>query len=109
MASAAFYAQAGKGRPKGTKNKLTATVKAAIEAAFQELGGAKYLVELGRENPQAFVMLLAKIIPQQQELTGKDGGPIQTEALDPQQLARRIALVLQQADPAEDQSSKAVH
>jgi hypothetical protein len=54
---------AGKGRPKGAKNKLTADVKAAILAAFDELGGVAYLVQQGRDNPQAFLSLLSKVLP----------------------------------------------
>lgn len=53
------------GRRKGTPNKLTATVKEAIEIAFHEVGGVSYLVEMAREEPKAFLTLLAKVIPQQ--------------------------------------------
>ena len=56
---------AGKGRPKGSKNKITSDVKAAIVAAFDELGGVDYLVEQGRDNPQAFLTLLGKVIPRE--------------------------------------------
>jgi hypothetical protein len=75
---------AGKGRPKGSVNKLTASVKEAIEAAFHGVGGHDYLMRQAEENPQAFMTLLGKIIPAQvqAELTGKNGGPIETVSLD---------------------------
>jgi len=75
---------AGKGRPKGAINKLTASVKEAIEAAFHGVGGHEYLMRQAEENPQAFMTLLGKIIPAQvqAELTGRNGGPIETVSLD---------------------------
>jgi len=49
---------AGKGRPKGSVNKLTASVKEAIEAAFHGVGGHEYLMRQANEHPQAFLTLL---------------------------------------------------
>lgn len=66
---------AGKGRPKGAKNKLTTTVREAILAAFDEVGGADYLVQQAMDNPVAFMSLLAKILPTQIDLKSK-GEPI---------------------------------
>jgi hypothetical protein len=67
--------RAGAGRPKGVPNKLTRTVKEAIEAAFEGVGGAQYLMEQAQQNPQAFMTLLGKIIPAQvqADLTNSDG------------------------------------
>ena len=67
--------RAGAGRPKGVPNKLTRTVKEAIEQAFHGVGGAQYLMEQAQQNPQAFMTLLGKIIPAQvqQEVTNPDG------------------------------------
>lgn len=75
---------AGKGRPKGSVNKLTASVKEAIEAAFHGVGGHEYLMRQANEHPQAFLILLGKIIPAQvhAELTGRNGGPIESVSLD---------------------------
>lgn len=56
---------AGKGRQKGSKNKLTATVKEAIEQAFKDVGGAAYLARMAEEQPTAFMSLLGKIMPTQ--------------------------------------------
>lgn len=63
--------KAGPGRPKGSQNKLTKTVKQAVLDAFEELGGADWLVSVGRKDPKTFSQLLAKCIPA--EVTGKDG------------------------------------
>lgn len=54
---------AGKGRPKGSKNKTTANIKAAIEQAFDKAGGVDYLVRLAAEDPRTFCGLVGKVIP----------------------------------------------
>jgi hypothetical protein len=66
---------AGKGRPKGSVNKTTKSVREAIESAFQGVGGAEYLMQQAQQNPQAFLTLLGKIIPAQvqADLTNSDG------------------------------------
>ena len=51
------------GRQKGTPNKTTVAVKEVMIEAFDRLGGADYLVELGRKEPRTFGALLAKLIP----------------------------------------------
>lgn len=51
------------GRTKGTPNKLTASIKESIEAAFTEVGGVKYLVAQANNNPNAFLVLLGKVLP----------------------------------------------
>jgi hypothetical protein len=63
------------GRKKGTPNKLTAEVKAALHAAFGQLGGVKALVAWGKKSPGEFYKLWVKLLPT--EITGKDGGPLQ--------------------------------
>ena len=57
--------RAGKGRPPGSKNKLTRTIREAIEAAFSEVGAERYLVEQATLNPQSFMALLSKLLPAQ--------------------------------------------
>lgn len=64
----------GPGRPKGSPNKITADIRSAIVQAFDKVGGVNYLVVQARENPQAFLTLLGKVLPK--EVTGEDGGPI---------------------------------
>lgn len=56
---------AGKGRRAGSRNKLTATVKEAIETAFNNVGGHEYLERMAEDEPKAFLALLGKVIPQQ--------------------------------------------
>lgn len=58
----------GPGRPKGVPNKLTLDVKAAIEAAFDKVGGAEYLAKQAKENPQAFMSLLSKVLPRDMKI-----------------------------------------
>ena len=53
------------GRVKGAPNKATAAVKDAISAAFAEIGGKDYLVEVARSDPKVFCTLLSKLVPAQ--------------------------------------------
>lgn len=53
----------GPGRPKGAANKITRDIRLAISQAFDKAGGVDYLVTQSRENPQAFMTLIGKIIP----------------------------------------------
>ncbi len=68
----------GPGRPKGSPNKLPASVKEAILKAGEAAGGAEglvgYLQPQARENPTSFLTLLGKILPLQ--VTGSAEGPI---------------------------------
>ena len=77
------------GRVKGQPNKLTASIKDAIEHAFDELGGASYLVHVGRNDPRTFCALLSKLLPT--KLANADGSPLLaalTELTDAQLEAR---------------------
>lgn len=65
---------AGKGRPKGVKNKVTAAAREAFTLAFEGLGGVKALTAWARGNKTEFFKLYARLIPT--EVTGKDGGPM---------------------------------
>jgi len=56
---------AGKGRRKGSKNKLSADVKAMILAALDDAGGVEYLTRQAEKNPAAFMTLLGKVLPMQ--------------------------------------------
>lgn len=104
------------GRKKGVPNKITATVKEAIEKAFEGVGGHKYLMEQAKQNPTAFMTLLGKVLPTQ--ITGAGGGPIQTVDLTKasdddlkrlEALLSRIALAEpgEGGDPPEGSSSGA--
>lgn len=70
---------AGKGRPKGSKNKTTLAVKEAISMAADKLGGVERLVTWVKEdelNERVFwSQMYTKLLPHQIE--GSDGGPLQ--------------------------------
>jgi hypothetical protein len=65
---------AGMGRKKGSPNKFTGTLRDAILASFDRVGGIDYLEIQARENPTAYLMLIAKVLPMQ--ITGPNNGPI---------------------------------
>ena len=81
-----FAAQMGKGRPKGVLNKTTASVKKAIEEAFDRAGGVEYLVKVAHKDPRAFLSLLARLIPQDLKVEG-----VVTHALFSADQLRRMA------------------
>ena len=51
------------GRKKGTPNKTTRDMKAAIIEAFEMAGGVDYLYMLANDEPRTFATLLAKVLP----------------------------------------------
>lgn len=53
----------GAGRKPGTPNRMTSAVKDAIEQAFKEVGGQKYLIRVAEEDPKTFCALLGKVLP----------------------------------------------
>lgn len=55
----------GPGRPPGSQNKITATVKMMFLGALDDLGGQKWLVRMAKKHPQAFIQVLKHIIPTQ--------------------------------------------
>jgi hypothetical protein len=69
---------AGKGRPKGSPNKITADLKRAIleaaEAAGEEGGTVGYLTTQATANPAAFMTLLGKVLPT--TLAGDSDNPL---------------------------------
>ena len=88
------------GRQKGTVNKLTVSIREAIEHAFDELGGTSYLVHVGRSDPRTFCALLSKLLPT--KLANADGSPLLaalTELTDAQ-LEARTARALADAQRA---------
>ena len=77
---------AGKGRPKGSPNRLTANLKEAILGAFDTVGGPDYLVSVANSDPRTFCTLLGKVLPMQ--IAGADNedgtpGEIVVRILDP--------------------------
>ena len=55
--------RAGKGRPKGSQNRLTRAGREAFMLAFDEVGGVKALTAWARENQTEFYRLYARLIP----------------------------------------------
>lgn len=51
------------GRTKGRPNHVTTEAREKILRALDDLGGVAYLVQQGRENPQAFMSLLGRTLP----------------------------------------------
>jgi hypothetical protein len=66
---------------KGTPNRFTTTIKAAIAGAFDEVGGQQYLIDLAKSDPRTFCTLLGKIVP-----TAIEGG-------DPENPIQHVAKV----------------
>ncbi len=60
------------GRTAGTPNKTTVAVKAALEEAFDRLGGVDSLVTWAQSEPTEFYKLYAKLLPA--ELNVKHSG-----------------------------------
>ena len=71
---------AGKGRPKGSKNKATAALKDMILKALDGAGGIAYLQRQADENPGPFLSLIGKVLPLQ--VTGEDGGPLTVQVVN---------------------------
>jgi hypothetical protein len=51
------------GRRPGTPNRITQALTEAIDTAFTEVGGAKYLVRVANDDPKSFCALLGKRLP----------------------------------------------
>lgn len=51
------------GRQKGTPNKVTQSLREAVQIAFDRVGGVEYLIRLAQDDPKTFVPLLAKTMP----------------------------------------------
>ena len=66
------------GKPKGTPNKITVTLREAILAAGEAAGGegglTAYLTRLALENSSAYSGLLAKVLPTTLAASDPDGG-----------------------------------
>ncbi len=61
---------AGKGRKKGSLNKVTASVKEALTQAFDGVGGVDSLIAWGREDPAAFYALWSRMLPHEVNHSG---------------------------------------
>ncbi len=64
------------GRVKGTPNKVTAEVKKAILAAFDQAGGVDYLARVAREDAKTLCALLGKLVPAEVNSELSATGPV---------------------------------
>lgn len=62
---------AGKGRKKGSQNRITRELKDMILEALGEAGGVGYLTGQAEKNPAAFLTLVGKVLPM---TVSADGG-----------------------------------
>lgn len=65
--------RAGLGRPKGAANKVTKTLREAIEASFDKVGGADYLAKMAMEQPASYMTLLGKVLPAHMNIKAETG------------------------------------
>jgi hypothetical protein len=63
---------AGKGRPKGSKNKVGVALKDMILQALANVGGEAYLQEQAAKNATAFMQLVGRVLPLQVKETGAE-------------------------------------
>lgn len=61
----------GRGRPKGSRNKITSAIKDMVLTALDNAGGIEYLEAQANDNPTAFLTLLGKVLPLQVEAEHK--------------------------------------
>ena len=61
---------AGKGRRKGSQNKVPKALKDMILQALSDAGGTAYLLAQSKKNPTAFLTLVGRVLPFQL----KEGG-----------------------------------
>lgn len=62
------------GRKKGTPNKVTASVRAALTQAFDQRGGVASLVKWAKANETEFYKLWGRLVPV--EVSGEGGGAV---------------------------------
>lgn len=60
------------GRAKGTQNKVTKTIREAIEASFETVGGADYLARMAILEPASYMTLLGKVLPAHMNIKTSD-------------------------------------
>jgi hypothetical protein len=63
---------AGKGRRKGSTNKVPTALKEMILQALADVGGVDYLKTQAGQNPNAFLALIGRVLPLQLKEGGSD-------------------------------------
>ena len=59
-----------------------------VLGALEALGGQEYMEQQARENPNAFMALVGKILPTQ--ITGANDGPVQVSVAETLRSADRL-------------------
>jgi len=84
MATEANLTRKGRGRPKGSPNKVTAEAKTVIAGAAEALGGMKRLVEWAKSDPQNEKAFWAQVYPKLLPLTvaGDPNNPLTVQTIE---------------------------
>ena len=61
------------GRQKGTCNKLTVSVKEALDETFERRGGVTALVAWSKKDPSGFYHLWGRLLPKQVNMNAEVG------------------------------------
>ena len=88
----------GKGRVPGSKNRITANIKADIEAVFKMLGGRKAMAEWAKrsdKNRALFYRMVVSILPKELAVSAKINHSTGLEKLSDEEL---IAIINSQRD-----------
>ena len=59
----AITSTSGQGRPKGSQNKITKSLKAMLLGSLDAVGGQSYFEQQAQDNPVAYMSLISKLIP----------------------------------------------
>jgi len=70
-------ARPGAGRPKGSPNKLSHSLKEMILASLDDVGGRAYLARLAIENSSAYASLIGKVLPTTLATSESNGGNVE--------------------------------
>jgi hypothetical protein len=95
----------GPGRPKGTPNKATKTIRDAVMQAFDEVGGPAYLVRLAQgtqSDRAAFTSLLNKVLPTQINANVEGGIQVQLSWLGGRNIGTTTAQPVEQVTQVVD-------
>lgn len=67
-----YFTNRGRGRPKGSLNKVPAQARGMILAALEQAGGVDYLVECAKDprTRAAFLALVGKTLPLKADVQG---------------------------------------
>lgn len=95
---------AGKGRPKGVPNRISAELRAIVLTALEDAGGAAYLARVAEQHPVAFLTLLGRLLPLEARFSasGSDapGFMINIDLHDDQRPVQRVTPQVEDLDHA---------